>query len=155
LEQESHETLQVGVEPERIGAVSPLGDVARKDRYEEDSDDEADQDAVPTQRDECSTEGHFDDARRKYDDVVVEREPVRNLCLEVDSLAREVGNTSDQQDATEHPTCDRLHATVVCAELLEFDKVHGGTLPIHGDKQHPDTAGYICQKAHRLSFYQQ
>ena len=101
LEEQPCETLGVGVEPERIDAVDPLGNVAREDRHEEDRDNDTDQHTMPTERDQCRTESQFNDARHEYDDVSVEREPARDLRLELQSLAREMSNTCERQDATE------------------------------------------------------
>ena len=52
-----------------------------------------------------------------------------------------------------HPTaCNLCYAN--CGVLVQVDRESGDILKVRGDKQHPASKGYVCNKAARINFYQ-
>ena len=86
LEEQANEPFRVGVEPEGIGPVEPLGDIAREDHDEEPGHRPADHRPPPAHEDQREAEDDLDDAGQQHDEVGVDREPARNLSLELLAL---------------------------------------------------------------------
>ena len=50
-----------------------------------------------------------------------------------------------------HPTaCNLCYAN--CGVLVQVDRESGDILKVRGDKQHPASKGYVCNKAARINF---
>ena len=112
MEEESCEALGTGVEPEGVGALDPLRDVAGKDHDEESGDGPANGHAATSEQQERQTEGDLHEPRGDDHDVGLDREPVRHLRLELVTLKREMAGAGEHQRGAERVPAD-IAGTIV------------------------------------------
>lgn len=118
LEEQSNESLGVGVEAERVGLLDELGDVAREDHYEESGCGYASERPPPPAEDERQPEQDLDDSRREYDGIFVDGKPVGYLRSKLLTLHGEVGNPGSGEHQAERVSGECLTATAARAQLV-------------------------------------
>ncbi len=130
LEEQAHESLGVGVEPEGVLLLDVLRDVAGEDRDEERRQQTAHERAAGLRGGhERGAETDLDHARPQHRQVLVEREPVRDLGLEL--LAGE-GQVSGAGEDHRRPECEAGHGA---------EERHGPSIAHSRDPGHPLTGG--------------
>ena len=102
LEESANKAFRVGVEPEGVGPLEPLGDIAREDHDEEPGHNPADHRPTPTHEDQREAEDDLDDAGQQHDEVGVDWEPDRDLGLELVALRCQMTDAGDDEAAAEH-----------------------------------------------------